>query len=154
MSVKRFHLIIVGSPSGFSLIEILIALTLMAIGGTFIAGRVLDNLNEGKVNAAKIQMSSLSDRLREFNRHCGFYPTTDQGLEALITKPEGRECKRYRPGGYIKEGFDIPLDPWDNDYEYTSNGKTFNIISLGRDGLEGGEGFDEDISLRKARGEK
>ena len=73
---------------------------------------------------------------------------TDQGFDALIEKPTGgRECKRYAPGGYI-EGGKIPLDPWDNEYIYESDGKTFTIISLGADNAEGGEGVDADINSK------
>ncbi|MCY4643599.1 MAG: type II secretion system major pseudopilin GspG [Bacteriovoracales bacterium] len=156
MPKQRFSIFstIITSSRGLSLIEILIALTLMGVAATFIAGRVLDNLAEGEVKATKIQMANLSNLLKEFNRHCGFYPTTEQGLEALITKPEGRECKRYRSGGYLEDGADIPQDPWENDFQYTSDGRTFNIISLGRDGIEGGEEFDADISLKANRAEK
>ena len=140
--------VIVKSEQGMSLIEILIALTLLALAGTFVGGRVFENLQEGKVQTAKIQMKSLSDRLKEFRRDCNTYPTTDQGLDALIEKPTGgRECKRYAPGGYI-EGGKIPLDPWDNEYIYESDGKTFTIISLGADNAEGGEGVDADINSK------
>jgi general secretion pathway protein G len=132
---------------GFSLIEILIALTLMGIAGTFVAGRIFDSLHEGKVKAAKIQMQSLSQRLQEFRRHCGYYPTSDQGLEALVSKPStGRECPNYSPNGYI-DG-DLPLDPWDMDYKFISDGKEYNIISLGADREEGGEGEDADIPMK------
>lgn len=140
--------VIVKSEQGMSLIEILIALTLLALAGTFVGGRVFENLQEGKVQTAKIQMKSLSDRLKEFRRDCNTYPTSDQGFDALIEKPTGgRECKRYAPGGYI-EGGKIPLDPWDNEYIYESDGKTFTIISLGADNAEGGEGVDADINSK------
>lgn len=140
--------VIVKSQQGMSLIEILIALTLLALAGTFVGGRVFENLQEGKVQTAKIQMKSLADRLKEFRRDCNTYPTTDQGFDALIEKPTGgRECKRYAPGGYI-EGGKVPLDPWDNEYIYESDGKTFTIISLGADNAEGGEGVDADINSR------
>jgi general secretion pathway protein G len=136
------------SQQGLSLIEILIALTLLALAGTFVGGQVFDNLQEGKVQTCKIQMKSISDRLKEFRRDCGYYPTTDQGLDALLEKPTGgRECKRYAPSGYI-EGGKVPLDPWDGEYIYESDGKTFTIISLGNDGVEGGEGFDADINSK------
>ena len=130
---------------GFSLVEILIALTLMAIAGTFVAGKILESLHEGKVDAAKIQMQGLSERLKEYRRHCFNYPTSDQGLEALVAQSSG-DCKRFRPGGYI-DGDKVPLDPWDNEFVYTSDGKKFNIVSLGSDGAPGGEGEDADISL-------
>ncbi len=141
---------ILSSKSGFSLLEILIALTLMGIAATFVAGKVFQSLQEGKEKAAKIQMAGLSQRLQEFRRHCGFYPTTDQGLEALVTKPGGRECKEYQPGGYI-DG-EVPLDPWNNPYSYTSDGTTFNIVCLGADGLEGGDGDNADIPLKAPKG--
>ena len=140
---------ILKSQQGMSLIEILIALTLMGIAGTFVAGKVYENLQEGQVQSAKIQIKSLADRLKEFRRDCNFLPSSDQGLDALITKPEGggRECKRYAPGGYIKDA-KIPMDPWDGEYIYESDGKTFSITSLGADNAEGGEGADADINSK------
>ncbi len=140
------------NQKGFSLIEILIALTLLAIAGTFVVGKFNDTLEEGKVKAAKINMNNLDARLKEFRRKCGFYPTTEQGLEALVTKPTGgRECKDYPANGFI-EGEQVPKDPWDGDFVYESDGKTFNIISYGNDGEPGGEGSDADVSLRAAKG--
>lgn len=140
--------VILRSQAGMSLIEILIALTLLALAGTFVGGKVFENLQEGKVQTAKIQIKSIGDRLKEFRRDCNFYPTGDMGLDALITKPEGgRECKRYSPSGYI-EGGKVPLDPWDAEYVYDSDGKTFTIISYGADNAEGGEGVDADINSK------
>lgn len=135
------------NAAGFSLIEILVALTLLGLVGAFVAGRIFDNLHEGQVRSAKIQMQSFQARLQDFRRRCGFYPTTDQGLEALISKPtSGRECRNYPPNGFI-EGGQIPLDPWDNPYVYESDGREFNILSYGADGAPGGEGHDADIYL-------
>ncbi len=138
------------SEQGFSLIEILIALTLLATASTFVAGKMFQSHHEGMVSSAKIQMQSLSERLKEFRRHCNSFPTGEQGLEALVSKPSGgKECKRYAPEGYI-DG-ELPLDPWDNDFIYESNGKTFNISSYGADMEEGGEGNDADIFLKKPK---
>ncbi|MBP9680487.1 MAG: type II secretion system major pseudopilin GspG [Bacteriovorax sp.] len=140
------------NQKGFSLIEILIALTLLALAGTFVVGKFLDNLHEGQVNSTKIQMSNLEGRLKEFKRKCGFYPTTEQGLEALVTKPSGgRECKDYPQSGFI-EGDAVPKDPWDRDFVYESDGKTFNIYSYGQDGEAGGEATDGDIYLKGSKG--
>ena len=139
---------LVTSQMGMSLIEILIALTLLGLAGTFVAGKVTESLAEGQVQTANIQIRSISERLKEFRRDCNFIPTTDQGLEALVEKPTGgRECKRYAPGGYI-DGGKVPLDPWDGEYLYESDGKTFTIISLGSDNAEGGEGADADLNSK------
>lgn len=134
------------NSAGFSLIEILIALTLLGLAATFVAGRIFESLYEGQVKSAKIQMNGLAAQLKEFRRKCGFYPTTDQGLEALVGKPAGKECRNYPPGGFI-DGGQVPNDPWDVPFVYESDGTTFNIYSLGQDGVEGGEEKDADIYL-------
>jgi len=137
---------------GFSLLEILIALTLVALTGTFVVGKIMDSLHEGKVSTAKIQMNGLSERFKEFYRHCSSYPTTDQGIQALISKPTGgRECKRYAPNGYLEDN-KVPQDPWDTDFNYESDGRTINIWSYGADGQEGGTDKDQDIYLREPGG--
>ncbi len=146
--LKDMQNIVGKSQRGMSLVEILIALTLMGIAGTFVAGKVYERLESGQIESAKIQLRAVGDRVKEFRRDCSYYPTTDQGLEALIEKPVGgRECKRYAAGGYI-ENAKIPKDPWDYDFVYESDGKSFNIKSLGADGADGGEGVDADISLK------
>lgn len=134
------------NQAGFSLIEILIALTLMGIAGAFVAGKIFDNLTEGQINSAKIQMGNVSERLKEFRRKCGFYPTTDQGLEALVKKPSGRDCKDYPPTGFI-DGERVPQDPWNEDFLYESDGQTYNICTNGPDRAQGGEGYDADLCL-------
>ncbi len=133
------------NAKGMSLVEILIALTLLALAGTFITGQIFDQYEEGRVKSAKIQIQNLEQRLQEFKRHCGFFPTSDQGLDALVQKPGGgRECKRYAPNGYIAGG-KLPADPWENEFDYQSDGKKYVIISYGADGVEGGEDWDKDI---------
>ncbi len=141
------------SQRGFSLVEILVALTLLGIAGTFVAGKIFQNLHEGKVSAAKIQMNQLAERLQEFRRKCGYYPETEQGLEALASKPVGgRECKNYPPDGFIGGTGTVPNDPWDNYYGYVNEGNKFNIVSYGPDLIEGGEGDDADIWFRPPAG--
>jgi general secretion pathway protein G len=150
MENTSFTKALVQNQKGFSLIEILIALTLLAVAGTFVVGRFMDTLHEGQVKSTKIQMNGLDARLKEFRRKCGFYPTTEQGLEALLTKPTGgRECKDYPANGFI-DGEAVPKDPWDGDFIYESDGKNFNIYSYGPDGASGGEGNDSDIYLKGA----
>lgn len=143
---KKLLKAVLTNQAGFTLIEILIALTLIAIMGTFVTGKIFEQLKEGRISATTIQMNNLSERLMEFRRHCHNYPTTDQGLDALISKPTvGKECKRYAPNGYI-DGNQVPLDPWDNEYVYESDGSSFTLFSLGPDGEEGTE---DDVFHRK-----
>jgi general secretion pathway protein G len=124
----------------------LIVIALIALVGTFVTGRVIEQFNKQKISAAKIQIRQLGVILDDFRRECGFYPTTEQGLDALIKKPTGgRECKNYMEGGYLKEG-KLPKDPFGNDYGYQSDGNKYVIISYGNDGKEGGEGLDKDIN--------
>ena len=139
----------IASQKGMSLIEILVALTILVMAGTFVTTTVFDRLHEGRVSSATIQMQNLKGVLREFKRKCGRYPNTEQGLEALVDQGRAGDCKRYPPNGFIEDG-QIPLDPWENEYFYESDGKTINIISFGNDGEEGGEGEDADISLNQA----
>lgn len=133
---------------GLSLIEILIALTLLGIAGTFIAGKVFEQLQEGQVNSAKIQIQRIGGLLKDYRRRCGMYPTSEQGLDALVSAPQGgRPCKRYPANGFV-DGDKIPVDPWDNEFEYISDGRDYEIISYGNDGMEGGEDGDADISSK------
>lgn len=131
--------------SGFSLIEMLIVMALMALVGTFVATNVMQKYDEAKVSATKIQMQQLGVILDDFRRVCGFYPSTEQGLDALLKPPAGRECKNYLPEGFIKNK--VPEDGWARPFEYLSpDGNKYVLKSLGRDGKAGGDGFDKDIS--------
>jgi general secretion pathway protein G len=137
--------VILQNQRGLSLIEILIALTLLAVAGTFVVGQVFDNLREGEINSAKIQIQKIGDILSDYRRKCGRYPTTDQGLDALVSNPGEDACRRYPPNGFIKGG-KIPQDPWGEEFIYESDGRKYTIISTGPDRLEGGEEYDADIS--------
>ncbi len=136
------------STRGFSLVEILIALTLLALAGTFVVGKVFEKFEEGRNSAAEILIQTLAQRVQEYRLSCDAYPTSDQGLEALVRKPSGgKECRRYPPGGFIDKG-EVPLDPWENEFVYQSDGMTFDIVSPGRDG-EVNTG--DDIAYQKKR---
>lgn len=134
---------------GFSLIEMLIVIAIMALVGTFVVGNVMRRYEEAKVGATKVQIRQLGTVLDDFRRVCGFYPTTDQGLDALVSAPSGRECKNYDPEGFIK-GKKVPTDGWDQPFNYESDGNKYVIKSLGADNKEGGEGFDKDLSSEDA----
>lgn len=142
------HQRLLASQSGMSLMEILAVISLIAIVMGFIVTNISSRLDEGKVESTKIQLRNVMGVLDEFRRHCNRYPTSEEGLKALVVKPEGgRECKRYRNGGYFQNG-NIPQDAFDCPFDYTSpdNGRTFVLKSLGQDCAEGGEGTDADIS--------
>lgn len=139
---------VMADAKGFSLVEILVALTLLGIAGTFVAGKIFQSFEEGQIQAASIQMNGFKSQLQEFRRRCGFYPTTEQALDALVAKPEGgRDCKRYPPEGFV-DGSEIPNDPWDTPYEYVLENNKPNIISAGPD-IE--IGTDDDIYLNKRK---
>lgn len=132
---------------GFTLTEMLIVIALIALVGTFVTSNVISKFQGAKINATKIQMKQLGVILDDFRRDCNFYPTTEQGLDALVHKPTaGRECKNYDPEGYIKGG-KLPKDGFNNDFLYESDGAKYSLKSLGGDNKEGGEGNDKDITL-------
>lgn len=131
---------------GFTLTEMLIVVAIIALLGTFLTRSLMGKLDRAKVDTAKTQIRSLGTQLDQFKMDCGFYPLSDQGLEALLTKPTGgRECKNYDPNGYLGQKR-VPNDPWNNPYAYESDGSKYVIKSLGADGKEGGEANNADIS--------
>lgn len=133
------------NQKGFSLIEILIVISLIAVAGTFVVNQLLARLDEGNVSAAKIQINQFKQLLEDYRRYCSQYPTTDQGLDVLVAKPAtGPECPNYPASGFIQGG-KVPTDPWGKDYMYESDGRTYVITSFGTDGREGGENFAKDI---------
>lgn len=140
---------IISEVRGMTLIEIMVVITILGLIGTVVTVNVLDRLDEAKVSTARTQMKSLEQALDQFRRDNGYYPATEQGLQALVEKPSvGRIPKRYPSKGYIKGG-KIPQDPWKCDYVYTSpgtHGNDYEITSLGADCQEGGEDTDADIN--------
>lgn len=144
-ALNREAKLIVKSQRGMSLVEILIAITLLGVVGTLVVSNVIESLREGETESTKIQIKSLGKILLDYKRKCGLYPTTDQGLDALVEAPtSGKECKKYPSAGFIDGK--VPQDPWGNEFLYESDGRKYTIISFGVDGVEGGEGWDTDIS--------
>lgn len=132
------------SKDGFTLMEMMIVMAIIALVAGFVTTKVMRRYDESKVSATKIQIKQLGVILDDFRRVCGFYPTTEQSLDALAKAPTaGRPCKNYDPEGFIKR---VPQDAWNHDFLYTSDGNKYILKSLGADGKEGGEGFDKDIS--------
>jgi general secretion pathway protein G len=137
-NVRRAH-------AGFSLIEIMVAVAIMAILAALIVPRVIGRLDDAAVAKAKSDVQALVTALNLYKLDNFNYPSTDQGLEALISKPGGQpEAANWKAGGYLEQ---LPKDPWGRDYQYQSPGQhgEVDVYSLGRDGKVGGEGADADF---------
>ncbi|HIE43959.1 MAG TPA: type II secretion system protein GspG [Candidatus Omnitrophica bacterium] len=133
--------------NGFTLIEIMIVVIILGLLATLIVPKIMNRPEEARRVQAKIQIRNIESALKLFKLDNGFYPSTEQGLQALVEKPTtGRIPKNYPEGGYL-EGGKVPLDPWGYPYIYLCPGLygDYDIISYGRDGKEGGEGFDADL---------
>jgi general secretion pathway protein G len=130
--------------TGFTLLELLVVLGIIAMLAGLVGPQVMKHMGESKVKAAKVQIEDLAQTLDMYKLDVGSYPTSDQGLEALIESPDG--AQRWN-GPYLRKS-KVPLDPWQQEYKYTSPGEhgKFDISSLGADGKEGGEGEDKDLN--------
>jgi general secretion pathway protein G len=128
---------------GFTLIEILVVITIIALIMSLVGPRVLNYLGESKVMAAKIQIQSFGSALDLFNLDTGRYPTTGEGLTALVQSPGTIPAWN---GPYLKGGV-VPNDPWGKAFVYRSPGEhgPYDIMSYGSDGQEGGTGTAADV---------
>lgn len=138
----------INTERGFTLIEILVVVFILSLLAAIVAPRLIGRTDDAKIAAAKQQIGNFETAFKLFKIDNGFYPSTEQGLDALINKPTtGREPARYRDGGYLEKR-EIPKDPWGNPYLYVSPGLhgDYDIISYGGDGAEGGKGADADIT--------
>jgi general secretion pathway protein G len=129
---------------GFTLVEMLVVITIIGLIMALVAPRVLNYLGESKVKAAKIQIESLNSALDLYYLDEGHYPTSSEGLAALVQRPGNSTTWN---GPYLKGGV-VPADPWGNAYSYRSPGEhgAFDILSYGSDGHEGGSGTASDIT--------
>jgi general secretion pathway protein G len=130
--------------AGFTLVEMLVVITIIGLIMGLIGPRVLNYLNESKVKAARIQLQSFASALDLFYLDAGRYPSTSEGLAALVQRTSGVGSWN---GPYLKGG-SLPNDPWKHPYVYRSPGERepYEIISYGSDGQEGGSGLAADIS--------
>lgn len=131
--------------AGFTLIEIMVVMVIIAILGALIGPQILGRVDEARVTKAQQDIRVLSNALDLYRMDNFKYPTTDQGLEALVRKPSDPSIRNWKSGGYVQK---LSKDPWGNDYLYLqpgTRGGAFDLYSLGADGQPGGEGTDADI---------
>jgi general secretion pathway protein G len=134
-----------GGEGGFTFIEIMVVVAILAILAALVVPRVMGRTDDAKRTAAKVQVRNIEGALQLYKLDTSMYPTTDQGLKALIEKPTvGVIPKNWKAGGYLDK---VPLDPWGTPYKYMSPSLKgdYEIISLGVDGEPGGEGKNADI---------
>ncbi len=129
---------------GFTLLEIIVVVAIIAILAAYIAPKVAGRVDDARISKAKSDIRVLESSLELYKLDNFVYPSSGQGLTALVTKPSGEGGKNWREGGYIKK---LNKDPWGNDYQYAfpgTNGE-FDVFSLGADAAVGGENDAADI---------
>jgi general secretion pathway protein G len=116
---------------------------IIGILGAMVVPPCMCRLPQARVTAARNDLRGIANLLETYRMDNFHYPSTDQGLQALVTKPDGLpEAKNWNPEGYLKR---TPVDPWAKPYVYSATGTGFELYSLGADGVEGGEGYDADL---------
>jgi general secretion pathway protein G len=130
------------------LIEIMVVIVILGILAGLIVPRIMGRPEEARQLKAEIQIESLETALKLYKLDNGMYPTTEQGLVALVEAPDTEPVPRnYRKGGYLEKGA-VPADPWGNEFVYLSPGVhgDYDIVSFGADGVQGGEDKNRDIN--------
>jgi len=133
---------------GFTLIELLVVIVILGILVGIVGVRIMGEPEKAKRTKAQVQIANIETALKLYKLDNGYYPTTEQGLQALVEPPTvGQLPKAWREGGYLEKG-KVPMDPWGNEYVYLSPGihGDLDLISYGADGEPGGEENDADIS--------
>lgn len=136
------------SQRGFTLIEIMVVVVILGILAGLIVPRIMSRPEEARRTKAALQIRSIESALKLYKLDSGVYPSTEQGLDSLVKKPEsGNVPKKWREGGYL-ESSKVPKDPWGNNFVYLFPGEhgEFDLSSYARDGQKGGDGDDLDIS--------
>lgn len=135
-----------GGSAGFTFIEIMVVVAILAILAALVVPRIMGRTDDAKRTAAKVQIRNIEGALQLYKLDNGVYPSSEQGLKALIEKPSvGVVPKKWKVGGYLPK---LPEDPWGNSYKYVSPSPKgdYEITSLGTDGEVGGEGVNADIT--------
>ena len=133
---------------GFTLIELMVVIIILGVLAMYVAPKIMGRPGEARQVKARLDIQNLETALKLYKLDTGRYPTTDQGLQALVEKPEtGNVPKKWKDGGYLEKSR-VPKDPWGNEFIYLSPGLKgdFDIISYGLDGVPGGEKENMDIN--------
>ncbi|ADR33880.1 general secretion pathway protein G [Sulfuricurvum kujiense DSM 16994] len=138
------------SKKAFTLIEIMVVIIILGLLAAFVVPNVTGKSDEAKQKLVCVQMKSLNESLKMFRVDNGSYPTTEESLNALIANPDPDTYTTYSENGYI-EGKKLPQDPWNRPYIYLNLEDKIELISLGSDGKEGGNGADKDQKLSECR---
>ncbi|WP_419663940.1 GspG: general secretion pathway protein G [Desulfosarcina variabilis str. Montpellier] len=146
--MKRTVYHFINNRRGFTLIELMVVIVILGILAGLIVPRIMGRPEQAKKLKARMQIESIGTALKLYKLDNGAYPTTEQGLQALVEAPSsGNVPKNWRKGGYLEKG-KVPQDPWGNDFVYLSPGihDDFDIMSYGADGVSGGEDTNADIN--------
>ncbi len=144
MKNQRNNKLMKAKQGGFTLLELMVVVAILGILASVAAQNLLGSKDTASQKVAATDIRTLETALDTYKLNHNVYPTTDQGLEALVTEPTNPTPRNYPKDGYIKR---LPQDPWGNDYQYLSPGDngSIDIFSFGADGQEGGEGVNADI---------
>lgn len=132
---------------GFTLIEIMVVVAIIAILAALVGPKIIGRSDDAKIESTKVQVKNFETGLKLYKLDNGSYPSTEQGLQALVVKPTtGSIPKKWKEGGYL-ESSSVPKDAWGNDFVYISPGEhgDYDLYSFGADGAKGGEGKNADI---------
>ena len=142
----REHAIHASVNAGFTMIEIMAVVLIIGLLSTIVGVSIFAQVDKGRITAASVQIANLESVLELYRMDSARYPTTEQGLDALINEPN--DARNYPPGGYLQKRR-VPEDPWGNPYEYEqpgqNNSHSFDLWSFGADGNPGGDAVDSDI---------
>ena len=135
------------NDKGFTIIEIMVVIVILGLLIGVVGPRLIGRTDDARVSTAKMQIESLASALKMYKLDNGTYPTTEQGLDALVTPPATVNAGKWRKGGYLEKE-KVPMDPWGNPFVYLFPGAhgDFDLISNGADGVPGGEEYNKDVT--------